>query len=111
MLTSLSSSGWRPIIHEFDSWMSPNLVRADELDLSWLDSVGQPKALEIQSTSDTKLVSSGTISLHFQIDEPRVQVTVSVVKGPAILVVIEKTFIDRAVKSVYPAKCKIIPYL
>lgn len=54
----------RPAVYLFDIDVGPNITRAGVLDESWLKYNHQIEMLEIQIGSKTKLVTSGTITLH-----------------------------------------------
>lgn len=57
------------IVFVFDNDKSPNMIMADVLDPSCLNSIHQRDVLEIQSTSTSKLVEPETITLHETVHE------------------------------------------
>lgn len=59
----------RPITCVYETGAGLNLVRADILDLNWLDSVRSRDMSEIRSASSTKRTLSGSITLHPRVDE------------------------------------------
>lgn len=100
----------RLIVCVFDTVTNPNLKRADFLEASWLDSIHQLNMPEMCSAFDTKLFLSGTITLHLMICESRTLVTFGVVDKLALPVLLGMTFIDRYIRSVYPAEKRTVSY-
>lgn len=73
----LNSSRMYPNICVFDTFESANLVRANFLDATWLDSVRQRGMPEMRGKSNKKVTVYGTITFHLQICESRTRVTFS----------------------------------
>lgn len=60
-----------PVIFGFDTGACADLVRADVIDVSWLENIGQWDMVEIRSAFNSKLDVSETMILRLRISNSR----------------------------------------
>lgn len=109
---SIGLNSWkmRPIKFVFDSGAGPDLIRADILGPSWLDSVCKREMLDIRSTSDMKLKMSGTKTPFLCMGGSRTRISFDVVNKLVVPVLLETACINRFIKSIHLAQRKIFPH-
>lgn len=66
---------------------------------------------EIQSASDTRLVVSGTVTLHLCIGESHTWVLFCVLDKPVVPVLLRTTFMEKFMKYIHPVERKIMLHL
>lgn len=93
-----------------DTRAGPIIIRASILDLFWLDSVRQGDMPGIRSASGNKLKVSRTINLHLRMCELLTRVNFGAVNKLVVPVLLRKTYINRFIKLMYPAKRKTVPH-
>lgn len=106
----LEFSRTHPVSCVFDIGAGPDLINAVVLGQRWLKNLHQCDTLEIRGALNTRLAVTGTITLHLQLSKTRTRVSFSVVDRFAVPVLFPATFIGKSVKSIPPAKTKIVPY-
>lgn len=74
----------RPILFVLETGAGPSPIRANVLDQTWLNNIRHCLIPEARCASETKLIVSGTISLHLCMGESHVRVTCDVVDKRAI---------------------------
>lgn len=80
------------------------------LEQNCLDIIRHSDLSEIRSASNTIIIVSGTITTHLRIDGSRTLLTFDVVDRLALPVLLGTTFIDKYIKSIYPAVRKLFRY-
>lgn len=100
----------RPVICVLDMSPGPNRIRAYVSDRSWLDSNRQRHLLDIHGASETKLLVSGTITVHLCLSESRTRISFSDVNKLVVTFFLGMTNIDRIIESIHAAETKVLPY-
>lgn len=108
MFISIESSLMRQILCVFDTRAGPNLIQADVLDRSWLDSIRQRNMPDICSVSDIQLEVSGTIAFHLRMGKSRTPVNFRNVNVLVVLDLLRTTYTDSIIKSIHAAERKIV---
>lgn len=67
-------------------------------------------APHLKSSTSEPVCVLGIITLHVRMRDCRVRIDFGVVRNLAVSVLLGKTFIDRFVKSIFPAEMKVAPY-
>lgn len=100
----------RLITFAIDTGAGLKRIRADVLARRWLDSIRQRSMPEVCSAPGTKLKESGTITSHLRMGESRSRVNFGLVFELVLPLLLGMTYIDRFIKSIYPAERKIVSH-
>lgn len=91
----------------YDTGAVPDLIQADAIELSRLNSICQDNKPKIWCASDKKLTMSTAITLHLQIGETRTIVAFGIVDKYTVPVLLRAIFINKFIRSIHPAERKI----
>lgn len=100
----------RSMVCVFYTCAHPDLLRVDMPGQSGLDTFRRVDMSEIWSTSDTKRIASGTITLHIRMIESRTLMIFGVEDKLALLALLGATVVDSFIKSIHQAKKKTVPF-
>lgn len=99
-----------PISCVFDSTAATNLIRVDFLEQSRLNSVHRRSMLEVQMASETRVPLFETNTLQLYMGEWCTRLIFGVRKKLSLLILLWTVFINRFIKTVYPAERRIVRY-
>lgn len=93
----------------FGSCTGPNIIRADILDPTWLDGIGQRDMSDTRSASDTTLEVARTMNFNLLLGESWNRENFGVVSKWFVPVLLGRTNIDRFIKWINASERKIVP--
>lgn len=99
-----------PIVYVFDTVAFPNFIQGDYSVPSRLDNVRQRDMPDIRGVSNTKINMFGTITVHQRMSGSRSCDDCGTVNELVKTVLLASTYIDRFIKSIYPAERIIVPH-
>lgn len=100
----------QPIECVFDAGAGPNLIMADVLDPSWLNSIRHGALWDIRIVSNSKLEVSGNIIIHCRMGESCTRDDFGAVNELLVAVLLKKTYINRVIRTTHLTEEKLVPH-
>lgn len=92
------SSSMGPVVCIFDSSAGPDPMAADVQIQTWMNYIHDREMPEVGGASDTKLVMSGTVTLHLRMVESRTWLTFCVADKLIVPVLLETIIVGKCIK-------------
>lgn len=110
MFFRITSGMLKLTVSGFSSGTGSNQLCTSFLPLKWSDRIHPVPDMSPKSASDSSVNSIATFMLFFQLSNLHLCIHSAVMDGPAVLLLVRTSFIDRSVKEILPMEQCIEPF-